>query len=125
MLKCIRPSTNEERSPLCLYAAKVFAGPEVKQRELDFRFKAYLVACANWRLEKKEIKPHYIKEVQYIYGREIAMRCQSLSTEKDRALCKASMDLIIATVLKRHYSATSNVRMMQEVRARARRALGW
>mmetsp|Transcript_1677 Transcript_1677/g.3683 ORF Transcript_1677/g.3683 Transcript_1677/m.3683 type:complete len:892 (+) Transcript_1677:165-2840(+) len=114
MLKCIRPSTNDERSPLCMYAAKVFAGPVAKQRELEFRYRVYVSATENRRLEKNEIRPHYIKEVQYIYGKETEMRCQNLSTEKDRALCKASMDLIIATVLKRHYSATANMRMMQE-----------
>ena len=114
MLKCIRPSTNDELSPLCLYAGKVFAGPMAKQRELDFRFKVYLSACASCRLEKNEIRPHYIKEIRYIYGKENDMRCAKLSAEKDKALCKATMDLILATILKRHYSATGNTRMMEE-----------
>mmetsp|Transcript_23745 Transcript_23745/g.49478 ORF Transcript_23745/g.49478 Transcript_23745/m.49478 type:complete len:905 (-) Transcript_23745:9-2723(-) len=113
MLECIKSSTNNDDSPLSLYADHHFTGPNSDIRELIFRHEVYLQCGTTRRLEKMELRPFYIKEIEYIHVKEIGLRKESFKKEIDKQLIEASLDLALATILRRHYTALTNTPMME------------
>lgn len=48
-----------------------------------------------------EIRPHYLKEIRYIYEQEIALRYASFNNLKDKETTKATYDLVLGKILKK------------------------
>ncbi|GMH75057.1 hypothetical protein TrST_g4991 [Triparma strigata] len=121
LLRCIRSSTDEERDPLSAYVESVFPN---SYRELEYRVSVYETALINSPSDKNilvrsgstmdEIRPHYLKEIKYIYEQELALRNQTLTNEKDRECAQATYDLVLGRLLKKHYVTTGNMRLLEE-----------
>jgi len=113
LLECIRPSTTEVKSPLSLYANHNFVGEHKMYRELIFRFHCYMNCASTRRLEKLEIRPLYVRELEYIHSKEVSLQKLCYTKEIDQVLIEASLNLSMATIFRRHYSSTANLLMME------------
>ena len=143
MLMCINSASNQQ-TPLCLYSDRIFIGKDKLFRELVFRYECYMKCATTMRKESLELRPFYIREIEYIHVKEIGernallvamltnqpltnttrsiatlawlaagFRKETHSKNIDRDLNEASLDLALATVFRRHYSAIANLPMME------------
>ncbi|GMH55559.1 hypothetical protein TL16_g01936 [Triparma laevis f. inornata] len=121
LLRCIRSSIDGDKGCIGAYVETVFPSVE---HELEYRVQVYETALINAPSENNiilrsgttmdEIRPHYLKEIRYIYEQEIALRYASFNNLKDKETTKATYDLVLGKILKKHHLTTGNNRLLED-----------